>query len=105
VCCHIYVAARKFSAAKAVFEKIPADSAQLITRLWQHKVSLLCLKEEFCIIILQAGVSPLPPHIASDLTELQAICTYLEAKEAFSAWFQHFHHKKPVSMAHMLSDL
>jgi nuclear pore complex protein Nup107 len=76
-----FLTARKFSAAKAVFEKIPADSAQLITRLWQHK----------------AGVSPLPPHIASDLTELQAICTYLEAKEAFSAWFQHFHHKKPAA--------
>lgn len=75
-----FLTARKFSAARAVFQKIPPDSAVLVKRLWQQ----------------QAGVSPLPQHIASDLTELQAIRTYLEAKEAFNAWFQHFHHKKPV---------
>ena len=60
MCCHDYVAARKFSAAQAVFQKIPADSAQLITRLWQQKVWLALHKELmqlFCYLCTGWGVS------------------------------------------------
>ena len=62
-------------------------------------------------------MNPLPEDIVSDLTEHEAIRTYLvhdctvfcttihymntpqqEAKDAFNVWFQYFHHKKPVSI-------
>jgi nuclear pore complex protein Nup107 len=75
-----FLSARKFSAAQAVLRKIPADSERVVSRVWHQ----------------EAGPIPLPPHIVADLTELQAIHTYMVGITAFNCWCEHFHHKKPT---------
>ena len=73
-----FIAAHKFAAAQAVLRKIPTDSAEVVTRLWQQEVYNLYLSVSIDIISsVQAGMTPLPPNMAWHLSELEALQTYL----------------------------
>lgn len=75
-----FLAMRKHVAAREVFHKIPPNSIEVIQRNWRLKV----------------GNEPLPLSLSNDIREYTCIKTYLDAIDAFNAWFQHFHHKKPA---------
>ncbi|CAK8675549.1 unnamed protein product [Clavelina lepadiformis] len=73
-----FLAARKFSAARQVFQKIPRDSVEIIHREW-HAVA-------------DKDV-PLPAGTDNAIREHICVQAYLSAQSTFSDWFKHFHNK------------
>ncbi|PIK35445.1 putative nuclear pore complex protein [Apostichopus japonicus] len=70
---------KKHDAAREVFQKVPADSIDVIMRNWQSS----------------AGSEPLPPDDDNAIREHLCIKSYLDALDAFNDWFNHYHNKKP----------
>nr|XP_039263564.1 nuclear pore complex protein Nup107-like [Styela clava] len=77
-----FLAARKFTAAKEVFQKIPEGSIEVIHRQWKEKVP---------------GSTPLPPDDENAIREYVCMQAYLSAKQSFMDWFKYYHHNKPVA--------
>ena len=74
-----FLALRKHSAARSIFEKVPEDSIDVVHRHWQMK----------------AGDAPLTAEDSNSIREYLCIKAYLDALETFDAWFEHFHGNAP----------
>ncbi|XP_031573493.1 nuclear pore complex protein Nup107-like [Actinia tenebrosa] len=78
-----FIATRKHTAAREVFNKIPAGSIDVIYKQWQ----------------MRAGSSALPAEDDNAIREYLCIKAYLDAHDAFNDWFQHFHHGAPKKLS------
>jgi nuclear pore complex protein Nup107 len=76
-----FIASRKLDAARAVLMKIPLDTVDTMINVWQ----------------IQSGTTELPHWQDIAVREYLCIKAYLQAHDAFSDWFEHFHHGKPVA--------
>ncbi|XP_052773924.1 nuclear pore complex protein Nup107-like [Mya arenaria] len=75
-----FIALKKLEAAKAVFDKLPPDSVDVIHKIWHQ----------------QMGTPVLPPEDCNAIREYLCIKAYLDAMESFNDWVQHYHHGKPT---------
>ncbi|KAI0211244.1 Nuclear pore complex protein [Lamellibrachia satsuma] len=75
----MFVGTRKLSAARDVFNKLPAGSIDLIIRNWKKQTGSvdLCAEDENAI------------------REYLCIKAYLDANDSFNDWFEHYHDMKP----------
>ncbi|XP_041370444.1 nuclear pore complex protein Nup107-like [Gigantopelta aegis] len=73
-----FIALKKHLAAREVFEKLPADSVDLIMRYSHQQKGSVGSSDENAI------------------REYLCIRAYLDAVESFNSWFSLFHHDKPV---------
>ncbi|RXG52875.1 Nuclear pore complex protein [Armadillidium vulgare] len=75
-----FLISRKVSAAKVLFQKIPSDTIDVIIKLQEAKT----------------GSTELPTYYENRIREYLCYKTFLDAQEAFTDWFDHYHQKKPV---------
>lgn len=75
-----FLGARKLSACHEAASAVPADSLDVIVKLWQKK----------------AGSVQLPAEDDNAIREFLCIKAYLAAQDSFSTWVEHFHHAKPI---------
>lgn len=75
----MFVGTRKLSAARDVFNKLPANSIDLIIRNWKK----------------QAGNVDLCAEDENAIREYLCIKAYLDANDSFNDWFEHYHDMKP----------
>jgi len=75
-----FLAGKNHDGAREVFSKIPSDAIDNIHKQWRKK----------------AGEKPLPSEYEDAIREYLCIKTYLQAHEAFDAWFKHYHHSAPI---------
>ncbi|KAJ1525276.1 hypothetical protein ONE63_010099 [Megalurothrips usitatus] len=80
-----FLAAGKIEAATKAFNKIPADSISQIVSEFQVKPDEVDMNFH----------QNLPRRVASSIREYFCYKTYLDAKDGFSDWHQHFHNAKP----------
>lgn len=78
--CRLFLASKKHSAAKAVFDKLPADSVDVIHKQWRRR----------------AGEKALPPEDDDAVREYFSLKAYLIAHDAFDVWFKHYHDQAPM---------
>ncbi|XP_042236201.1 nuclear pore complex protein Nup107-like [Homarus americanus] len=76
-----FLISRKIGATRALFNKIPSDSVNVIMK--EHEA--------------ESGSSNLPPHAANTVREYFCIRTFLDAQDAFTDWFDHYHQKRPTA--------
>nr|XP_006815564.1 PREDICTED: nuclear pore complex protein Nup107-like [Saccoglossus kowalevskii] len=74
-----FLATRKYKACREVFNKIPSDSIDVITKNWQS----------------QAGSAPQLPEDDNAIREYICVKAYLDAHDAFNDWFEHYHNAAP----------
>nr|XP_053637190.1 nuclear pore complex protein Nup107-like [Cherax quadricarinatus] len=74
-----FLVSRKIGATRALFNKIPSDSVDIIMR--EHEV--------------ETGSSDLPPQAENVVREYFCIRTFLSAQDSFTDWFDHYHQKRP----------
>lgn len=74
-----FLVSRKIGATRALFNKIPSDSVNVIVK--EHEA--------------ETGSSELPPHAENVVREYLCIRTFLDAQESFTDWFDHYHQKRP----------
>ncbi|KAL4231420.1 hypothetical protein ACF0H5_008997 [Mactra antiquata] len=75
----VFVALKKLDAAKAVFDKLPPDSVDVV-----HKSYLQ-----------QTGSNNLPRDDMNAIHEYLCMKAYLDAMDSFNDWIQHYHHGQP----------
>lgn len=75
----IFVAVKKLTAAKEVFDKIPRDSIDVIYKIWHSKT----------------GTSELSATEDNTVREYLCFKAYLDAMESFNDWFSLYHHNQP----------
>lgn len=75
-----FLASKSHDSARQIFGKIPVDAIDVIHKQWRKR----------------AGEKPLPAEDDNAIREYLCIRAYLQAHDAFNAWFQHYHHDVPV---------
>ncbi|CAH1783976.1 unnamed protein product [Owenia fusiformis] len=75
-----FLALKKHSAARDVFNKIPANSIDVIYRNWK----------------MQTDSTELPPREENAIREYLCTQAYLDAHDSFNDWFEHYHNSKPA---------
>ncbi|XP_071089771.1 nuclear pore complex protein Nup107-like [Haliotis cracherodii] len=75
-----FIAVKKHVAAREVFDKLPADSVDVIYRIWLSKT----------------GSTSLLSSEENAIREYMCIKAYLDAIESFNDWFSLCHHGKPA---------
>ncbi|KAK3932188.1 Nuclear pore complex protein Nup107 [Frankliniella fusca] len=80
-----FLAAGKVDATTKAFNKIPSDSISKIVEEFQVKA------DEIDVSLHEN----LPRRVASSIREYFCYKAYLDAKDGFSDWHQHFHNAKP----------
>lgn len=78
-----FIALKKIEAAKAVFNKLPPDSVDMVHKTW----------------LQQTRTTVLPLEDRNAVREYLCIKAYLDAMESFNDWVTHYHHGKPVQPA------
>lgn len=78
--CRVFLAAKNHSAAKAVFDILPADSVDVVYTQWRRR----------------AGEKALPPVDDDAVREYFSIKAYMIAHDAFNVWFKHYHDQAPL---------
>ncbi|XP_045190526.2 nuclear pore complex protein Nup107-like [Mercenaria mercenaria] len=78
-----FIAMKKIDAARAVFEKLPPDSVDVVHKTW----------------LQQTGTTTLPAEDRNAVREYLCIKAYLDAMESFNDWIQHYHHGQPTRPA------
>lgn len=78
-----FIALKKIDAARAVFEKLPPDSVDVVHRTW----------------LQQTGTTMLPLEDKNAVREYLCFKAYLDAMESFNDWIQHYHHGQPTQPA------
>lgn len=76
----MFVALKKLVAAREVFDKLPADSVDVVHRTWHQ----------------QTGTTELSLEDRNAVREYLCFKAYLDAVESFDDWFNHYHHGKPT---------
>ncbi len=98
MCSSLHPAMRKHTAARQVFDKIPPDSVDVVTRHWQKKVCLAicttlirgCTRSAWQLPFVhpfQAGDAPLPVDVRNDIKEYHCLQSYLV--RVLKSWFTH----------------
>ncbi|KAL1138207.1 hypothetical protein AAG570_009898 [Ranatra chinensis] len=80
-----FIGQGKLEAARLAFDKIPADSIEMLMTQFKCKVD-----EKKKVDV------NLPPRISSAIKEYLCHKAYLDAQDGFSDWFHHFHNTKPT---------
>ncbi|KAK2163756.1 hypothetical protein LSH36_74g00028 [Paralvinella palmiformis] len=75
-----FLASRKLTAARAVFDKIPPDSVDVIVQASQS----------------QTHTVELQPEDDNAIKEYLCHQAYLDAHDSFCDWFEHYHNAKPT---------
>ena len=76
----LFLAAKKFEAAKSVFDVVPSDSVDVINTQWRRR----------------AGDKPLPAAEDNAIREHFCLKTYMIAHDAWNTWFKHFYDQAPL---------
>lgn len=74
-----FIALKKIDAARAMFEKLPPGSIDVIHKTW----------------LQQTGTTVLPVEDRNAIREYLCIKAYLDAMDSFTDWIQHYHHGQP----------
>lgn len=74
-----FVAVKKLTAAKEVFNKLPPDSIDVVFKVWT----------------MQTGSAELSPEDDNAIREFICHKAYLDAMESFNDWFNTYHYTKP----------
>ncbi|XP_076461376.1 nuclear pore complex protein Nup107-like [Babylonia areolata] len=75
-----FIVLKKHNAAREVFNKLPADSIDVVYKMWHAKT----------------GSTSLPPSDDNALREYMCMQAYLDAMESYNDWFSLYHHSKPA---------
>ena len=76
----VFLAAKKHSEAKAVFDILPGNSIDIIYKQWRRR----------------AGEKMLPAEDDDAVREHFSLKAYLIAHDAFDVWFKHYHDQAPM---------
>ncbi|XP_070212005.1 nuclear pore complex protein Nup107-like [Littorina saxatilis] len=74
-----FILVKKHNAAREVFDKLPADSINVVYKIWHAKT----------------GSTSLPPADDNAVREYMCTKAYLDAMESYNDWFSLYHHSKP----------
>ncbi|KAL8570338.1 hypothetical protein ACOMHN_035756 [Nucella lapillus] len=74
-----FIVLKKHNAAREVFNKLPADSIDVVYKIWHAKT----------------GSTSLPPSDDNALREYMCMQAYLDAMESYNDWFSLYHHSRP----------
>lgn len=84
----VFLAAKKLTATREVFNKLPPGSIDVIMRNWQT----------------QTGTTELCAEDANVIREYLCVQAYLTAHDSFNDWFEHYHHARPTKPDQLTSN-